>query len=324
MMWEIFAFVIVALVIGYAVAAHKAVTVPSSVFFMTLLGVIVGLSVGALISLPLARLSDPFGQWLPIIVNTFSVALITTFFYNQRTQISQTINQAVKLVNSLVSETRHMRKAGRLAQGNDRPLILDTSVIIDGRIADLVQTGFMVGKIIIPRFVLDELHLISDSSDSLKRNKGRRGLEILNDLKASRDIEIEVVEEDFPSEGDVDSKIIKLSKKYHGRLMTVDYNLNRVAQIQNVMVLNINELNNALRPVAIPGEQMKIHIIQDGKDEGQGVGYLEDGTMVVVEGGDRYMGKEKDVVVTRVYQTVAGKMIFTVPAESRPGTAAAR
>ena len=317
MIWQWFAVVILVLLISYSVAARKVVTLPSSVFFMTLLGVIIGLSVGALISLPLARLEGPFGQWLPIVVNILSVALVTTFFYNQREQITKTLGQIIQLVNTLVTETRQVRKNGRLAQGNDRPLILDTSVIIDGRILDLVETGFIVGKIVVPRFVLDELHLISDSSDSLKRNKGRRGLEILNDLKSSKEVVVEVLDKDFPNESDVDSKIIKLAKKHNARLMTVDYNLNRVAQIQNVTVLNINELNNALRPVAIPGEVMNIHVLQSGKDEGQGVGYLEDGTMVVVEGGDKFIGKDKEVVVTRVFQTVAGKMIFSVPSDSR-------
>ncbi|MEZ4210621.1 MAG: TRAM domain-containing protein [Patescibacteria group bacterium] len=317
MIWQWFAVVILVLLISYSVAARKVVTLPSSVFFMTLLGVIIGLSVGALISLPLARLEGPFGQWLPIVVNILSVALVTTFFYNQREQITKTLGQIIQLVNTLVTETRQVRKNGRLAQGNDRPLILDTSVIIDGRILDLVETGFIVGKIVVPRFVLDELHLISDSSDSLKRNKGRRGLEILNDLKNAKDVVVEVLDKDFPNESDVDSKIIKLAKKHNARLMTVDYNLNRVAQIQNVTVLNINELNNALRPVAIPGEVMNIHVLQSGKDEGQGVGYLEDGTMVVVEGGDKFIGKDKEVVVTRVFQTVAGKMIFSVPSDSR-------
>ena len=167
MIWQTFAIVVLVLLIGYNVAARKVMTIPSSVFFMTLLGVIVGLSVGALISLPLSHLAGPFGQWLPIVVNALSVALITTFFYNQREQITQTLNQILKLINSLVIETKHIRKAGRMAQGEDRPLILDTSVIIDGRILDLVQTGFLVGKIIVPKFVLEELHLISDSSERM-------------------------------------------------------------------------------------------------------------------------------------------------------------
>ena len=141
------------------------------------------------------------------------------------------------------------------------------------------------------------------------------GNKILNDLKNNRDVAVEIVEEDFASEPDVDSKIIRLTKSCHGRLMTVDYNLNRVAQIQNVAVLNVNELNNALRPVVLPGERMKLRILQAGKDEGQGVGYLDDGTMVVVEGGDRFIGQEREVVVTRVFQTVAGKMIFAMPEE---------
>jgi len=276
--------------------------------------VVIGLSVGALVSLPLSGLDDPLVQLLPIVVNIFSVAVVTTFFYAQRENIIRSLSQFLSLVNSLVKETRSIRH-DTSEQDKTNPIIIDTSVIIDGRILDLVKTGFISGRLIVPHFVLDELQLIADSEEVLRRNKGRRGLETLNNLKREPNVDVNIVDDDFINENDVDSKIIRLAKKYKGRLMTVDYNLNRVAQIQNVPVLNVNELNNVLRPAVLPGETLKIRIIQVGKDEGQGVGYLDDGTMVVVEDGNKYLGKEHEVVVTRVFQTVAGKMIFTVPTE---------
>ena len=313
-MAQIFAGIIIVLVLAYLAIARRSLSVPSSVFMMTLLGVIVGLSVGALISLPLARLE---GQWLPIIVNIFSVAIVTTFFYNQRESIMRSIGQLFDLIGAVVKEARSVRReSGRPERGAlTHPIVVDTSVIIDGRILDLVKTGFLVGTLVVPRFVLEELQSIADSEEVLRRNKGRRGLEVLNNLRHEPHVSLEIVDDDFANEPDVDSKVIRLAKYYRGRLMTVDYNLNRVAQIQNIQVLNVNELNNALRPVVLPGERMKLRILQAGKDEGQGVGYLEDGTMVVVEGGDRYIGHEHEVVVTRVFQTVAGKMIFAMPEE---------
>jgi uncharacterized protein YacL len=249
--------------------------------------------------------------WLPLLINVFSVALITTFFYNQREKIAGSLNQLFSLIQTLVQETRKLKRDGQAS--NESGIVLDTSVIIDGRIGELVRTGFLSGRLIVPRFVLEELQVVADSEEALRRGKGRRGLETLDELRRERGIKLEVVEDDFINEPDVDSKIIRLSKKLRARLMTVDYNLNRVARIQNVVVLNINELNNALRPVVLPGEAMKLRVIQAGKDAGQGVGYLEDGTMVVVEGGDKHIGHEVDAVVTRVFQTVAGKMIFTMP-----------
>ena len=314
MIWQIFWGVVIVLVIAYLVFARRLITISSSVFFITLSGVILGLSVGTLVSIPLSRLADPFGQWLPIVVNVFAVAVVTTFFYNQRDRINKSFGQFVDLIASLVKESRGLRRDtfGGGVTG-DSSIVVDTSVIIDGRILDLVKTHFVSGKLIIPRFVLNELQGVADSEDTLRRNKGRRGLEILNDLKRQPDVEVVVAEEDFENELDVDSKIIRLAKHYKAKLMTVDYNLNRVAKIQNIDVLNVNELSNALRPVLLPGETLKIKIIQPGKDEGQGVGYLEDGTMVVVEDGGRWIGQEREVIVTRVFQTVAGKMIFAMP-----------
>lgn len=190
------------------------------------------------------------------------------------------------------------------------PKILDTSVIIDGRIFDICQTGFVEGPLIIPSFVLDELRHVSDCSDSLKRIRGRRGLDILNKIQKELPIEVQIWEGDFPEINEVDSKLLKLTQKLDGKVLTNDYNLNKVAEVQGVTVLNINELSNAIKPVVIPGEDMRLTIVKDGKESGQGIAYLDDGTMIVVEGGRKHIGEEIDVVVTSVLQTAAGRMIF--------------
>jgi uncharacterized protein YacL len=189
--------------------------------------------------------------------------------------------------------------------------ILDTSVIIDGRISDICHTGFLEGEIILPRFVLNELQGIADSEDPLKRNRGRRGLDVLNALKRQDRVEIRIEEQDFPEMGAVDSKLVALAKALNIPIMTNDYNLNKIAELQGVRVLNINELANALKPVVLPGETMVISLIREGKESGQGVGYLDDGTMVIVEGGKKYIGREVETTVTSVLQTPAGRMIFT-------------
>ncbi len=188
--------------------------------------------------------------------------------------------------------------------------ILDTSVIIDGRIFDICQTGFVEGPLIIPTFVLEELRHIADSSDGLKRNRGRRGLDILNKIQKELNIEVEIWEKDFPNIAEVDSKLLKLAQVLNGKVITNDYNLNKVAEFQGVPVLNINELANAVKPVVLPGEEMKIQVMKDGKESGQGIAYLDDGTMIVVEGGRRYIGEDIVVIVTSVLQTAAGRMIF--------------
>jgi len=190
--------------------------------------------------------------------------------------------------------------------------ILDTSVIIDGRIADLCETGFIEGTIVIPQFVLRELQHIADSSDSIKRTRGRRGLDILQKLQKQVGLDVQVVEIDFPKIREVDSKLIALAQKNGGKIITNDYNLNKVAELQGVEVLNINQLANALKPVVLPGEVMNVRVLKEGKEEGQGVAYLDDGTMVVVDNARQYLGKNIDVSVTSVLQTTAGRMIFTV------------
>ncbi len=192
-------------------------------------------------------------------------------------------------------------------------ILLDTSAIIDGRIADISQTGFVNGTLLVPRFVLEELQHIADSADTLRRNRGRRGLDILNRLQKETNIPVEISDQDIDGIVEVDAKLVKMARNLHCPIITNDFNLNRVAELQGVKVLNINELANAVKPVLLPGEEMLVKIIQDGKELGQGVGYLDDGTMIVVEGGRQHMNNTVEVTVTRVLQTVAGRMIFAHP-----------
>jgi uncharacterized protein YacL len=189
--------------------------------------------------------------------------------------------------------------------------LLDTSVIIDGRVADICETGFLEGALIIPQFVLRELQQIADSSDPIKRNRGRRGLDILQRIQRSVDVHVKILEQDFPKIRDVDSKLVALGKQLGAKILTNDFNLNKVAELQGVPVLNVNQLANAVRPVVLPGELMNVHILKEGKEYGQGVAYLDDGTMVVVDSARKYVGKNVDVAVTSVLQTTAGRMIFT-------------
>jgi uncharacterized protein YacL len=195
--------------------------------------------------------------------------------------------------------------------GDENIKIMDTSVIIDGRIADVCETEFLDGTIIIPQFILHELQHIADSSDSLKRARGRRGLDILHRIQKMSHMEVRIVEEDFPKIREVDSKLIALAKKLGAKVITNDFNLNKVAELQGVKVLNINDLSNAVKPVALPGESMRVFVLKEGKEPGQGVAYLDDGTMIVVENGRKYINKNVDVAVTSVLQTAAGRMIFT-------------
>ncbi|CEH36085.1 PIN/TRAM domain-containing protein [Romboutsia lituseburensis] len=217
----------------------------------------------------------------------------------------------------------NLNKLGKLATLKDKgtkkeiksipPKVLDTSVIIDGRIADICKTGFIEGKLVIPEFVLDELRHIADSSDDLKRVRGRRGLDILNIIKEELQIEVEITKADFNDIAEVDMKLLKLAKVLNGKVVTNDYNLNKVAQVQGVEVLNINELANAVKPVAIPGEEMVVQVVKEGKEHSQGIAYLDDGTMIVVDGGRKHMGETIRVLVTSVLQTPAGRMIFGKP-----------
>lgn len=217
----------------------------------------------------------------------------------------------------------------RDARPAKRHRILDTSVIIDGRVAEIVENGFMDGTLVVPQFVLKELQFVADSSDALKRNRGRRGLDILNRIQKMAGVDVVISDLDFPSVKEVDMKLIELARALAGKIVTNDFNLNKVAQLRGVEVLNINELANSLRPVVLPGETMNVFISKEGKEPNQGVSYLDDGTMVVVDNARRMIGRNVDVVVTSVLQTTAGRMIFgksseVVPPESRSTSTSSR
>ncbi len=267
-------------------------------------GLIVGLIIASLLGSALARI-PVVGSFLPMLTS-FIVGYLG-------------LSVAIKKRDELVSLLGLRRSGARdRSEKGAVPKILDTSVVIDGRIADICQTGFIEGPLIIPGFVLEELRHIADSSDTLKRNRGRRGLDVLNRIQKELDIRVEVYERDLGSTLDVDSRLIKLAKVTGGCIVTNDYNLNKVAELQGVKVLNINELANAVKPVVLPGEEMLVHVIKDGKESGQGVAYLDDGTMIVVDGGKRHIGETIDVLVTSVLQTAAGRMIFARPKGMEP------
>lgn len=256
-------------------------------------------------------LKEPLGQFLP-----FIVTLVLAYLG------AATVGGNPGVYLGLLRTVLGQRNEG--GQPTSDYIILDTSVIIDGRVADLAETGFIDKTLLVPRFVLDELQQVADSADSLRRNRGRRGLEILNRIQQSPKVNLEITDRDFPSVSDVDRKLVQLAEQINAAIMTNDYNLNRVAEIQGIRVLNLNELVNAVKTLLLPGEQLSVRIIQEGKEFGQGVGYLEDGTMVVVEDGREHIDEIIPVTVTRVLQTVAGRMIFAAlydPAGGQHGPA---
>ncbi|MFC4323865.1 PIN/TRAM domain-containing protein [Litchfieldia salsa] len=270
------------------------------------LGLIFGLIVAFLIVIPLGKIQL-------VVVNTVIPIFVTLLLGYLGFQVG--FKKRDELV-SLLSINKSKKKGNEeeeIEQESKKLKILDTSVIIDGRIADICQTGFLEGTIVIPQFVLEELQHIADSSDVLKRNRGRRGLDILNRIQKELAIKVEIYEGDFEEIQEVDSKLVKLAKLTTGVVVTNDFNLNKVCELQNVAVLNINDLANAVKPVVLPGEEMKVQVIKDGKEHNQGIAYLDDGTMIVVEDGRDYIGKHIDVLVTSVLQTSAGRMIFAKP-----------
>lgn len=265
------------------------------------IGAIIALIISALIGLPLNSMEPAMlGSTLYVLINIFAAIIGADIMMKKKDDISSMLSNIKKSPKDKKSKEKK----------SVRPKVLDTSVIIDGRIFDICQTEFVEGPLVIPSFVLDELRHISDSSDSLKRNRGRRGLDILNKMQKELSIEVQIWEGDFPEINEVDSKLLKLAQKLNGKVVTNDFNLNKVAEFQGVPVLNINELANAIKQVVIPGEEMRITVIKDGKESGQGIGYLDDGTMIVVEGGRKFIGEDIDVNVTSVLQTAAGRMIF--------------
>ncbi len=273
------------------------------------MGFATGLLIAALLAFPLALLPDPFRQVLPLLCAVV-FAYIGVVVMNVRYREFFTILN-IRIPSSKPDEV----EAGSTA-GNQH-ILLDTSVIIDGRIADIVATGFVRGKLTVPRFVLSEVQRVADSPDSLRRARGRRGLEVLKRLQREAPNLITIVDIDLTPARDVDEKLVLLAKEWQCPVMTNDFNLNKVATLQGVAVLNINELANAVKSVLLPGETLAIRIIQEGKESGQGVGYLDDGTMVVVEDGRDWLNQNVSVTVTKVLQTSAGRMIFARPASDR-------
>lgn len=283
--------------------------VTTSTLIFGTVGILLGLMIGYFVALPFVALNIPFlSQTLPVILSiVFALVGFQTatsrkdewlrlFQRNQKVEQEEAVEGQV--LERKASDNFHKYK------------LLDTSVIIDGRISDIVQTNFIEGVLVIPNFVLHELQLIADSSDSLKRQKGRRGLDILNELQQNKKIPIEYYEGDFEEVDEVDTKLVKLAKLIDAAIMTNDYNLNKVCEFQNIPVFNINELANSVKPALIPGEELVVTIIKAGTERKQGVAYLDDGTMIVVEDGQYYMNERINVVVTSALQTNAGRMIF--------------
>jgi uncharacterized protein YacL len=279
----------------------KMTDIPTQDIALGFLGVLLGLLIASPVSFAIYR--------IPLVGTYLSPGIMLVLAYLGFTVVNSRKEELAFFTN--------LFKAGKAVEKQARLIkVLDTSVIIDGRIMDICTTGFVEGVMIIPGFVLEELRHIADSSDLLKRNRGRRGLDILNKMQKDLKVPVQIWEEDFKDLAEVDTKLVRLTKKLKGKIVTNDYNLNKVCELQGVPVLNINELANAVKPVVLPGEEMAVQVIKDGKEAGQGVAYLDDGTMIVVENGRRYIGDKLEVVVTSVLQTAAGRMIFAKPKTS--------
>jgi uncharacterized protein YacL len=282
---------------------RRLTSIPTYVFVAAIAGLAIALLMSALLAVPLSMLPGHWGDFTPLVVSLFLSFIGIAVVVMRGRELFQMFG--IVLPERGADVGRGVSRNGQV--------IVDTSAIIDGRIADISQTGFIPGALIIPRFVLDELQHIADSYDAVRRNRGRRGLEMLAKLQKESGVSVEITEMDVKDVREVDSKLVRLAKIFGCAIVTNDFNLNRVAELQGVQVLNVNELANAVRPVVLPGEEMAVRIIQEGKEFGQGVGFLDDGTMIVVEGGRRYINNRIDVVVTRVLQTAAGRMIFAHP-----------
>ena len=276
---------------------------PAQKLAAIIMGLVVGLIVGALLAIPLGQLPDPLGAVMPFVGTVLCAWLGISIMVMRANDIASLISTRQQTYNV---------RSGAHGQ-NERMILIDTSVIIDGRIADIAQTGFIQNPMIVPRFVLNEVQHIADSPEEIRRNRGRRGLEVLNRLRKNSLAPVRITDMDIEDVYDVDDKLVLLARQLHCPVMTNDYNLNRVAEIQGVQVLNINELTNAVKAVYLPGETFAVRIIQQGTETDQGVGYLDDGTMVVVQNGVQHMDRTITVQVTKTIQTAAGRMIFAKP-----------
>ena len=293
----------------YRAAQKRLKQIPATDLVAAVVGLVLGLLIAVLLAFPLSFLPSPLREIMPLVAAIIFGLLGMTTLESRRHDFASLLSTRLPL-------SRGADTPATLSE--ERYVLLDTSVIIDGRIADIYRTGFLSGTLMVPRFVLNELQHIADSSDALRRNRGRRGLDILNRMQKDPGARLRITDMDIEDVREVDDKLIALAKRLKCPVLTNDYNLNRVAEIQGVTVLNVNELSNAVRLVFLPGESMRIEIIQEGKEIGQGVGYLDDGTMIVVEDGRRYIGNAIHVTVTKVLQTAAGRMIFAKP-DFNPG-----
>jgi uncharacterized protein YacL len=304
------------LVVGFAVLPYLTVVpaawlirrvqeLSTAEFVAAVLGLVLGLLMGLLLGFPLAAFPAPLGTWLPIGVSiTLGLGMAGLTVAKRHDLIVAA--EAIGLFRQPGEEP------SAPARGEPH-VVVDTSAIIDGRIADIAEAGFLQGTLVVPRVVLEELQRIADSPDTMRRARGRRGLEIVARLQKEDRVPVEIADEMHPDIPEVDAKLVAMARARSGVILTNDFNLNRVAEIQGLRVMNVNSLANALKPAVLPGEELRVRVIQEGKEAGQGVGFLDDGTMIVVEGGARHLDHDIGVVVTRVLQTVAGRMIFAQP-----------
>lgn len=303
------AFVVASLLFGYLAipyitvyparrAVEKLSEANAGEFALGVAAVVIGLVMGVLLGVPLAQIDGVLGSVAPPVVALLLAGLM----------LAATMYKRDVLLPALVG----LIPGGRGHAASNR-VVIDTSAVIDGRIVDIARTGFILGTLVVPRFVLDELQRIADSPDAMRRNRGRRGLEMLSALQKDAITTVEVSEDTYPEITEVDAKLVAYARDHGAAILTNDYNLNRVADLQGIRVLNVNELANAVKAVVHPGEEMSVRVIQEGKEVGQGVGYLDDGTMIVVEGGLEFLNTDVPITVTRVLQTVAGRMIFAQP-----------
>jgi uncharacterized protein YacL len=293
------AFLGVAFGLGLVILERKLRRVHGRTILQAVIGMILGLLVGGLVFNAVANLFVAFPSEIGLLVQTL------VLFGGAYLGIRLALDKGSEF--SLAGFVRLLKEQPRAESYK----LLDTSVIIDGRISDITETGFLDGTLVIPQFILRELQHIADSSDPLKRNRGRRGLDILQKIQKNVDIRVEISDMEFPEIREVDNKLVAMAKALRAKIVTNDFNLNKVAELHGVGVLNINELTNALRPVVLPGEDMRVYVLKEGKEYNQGIAYLDDGTMVVVDNGRRHIGQTIDVCVTSVLQTTAGRMIFS-------------
>lgn len=275
---------------------------PPRRLFFGIFYVTIGLMFGSLLSVPLSKLPQPYGSWTPIIGTILTVSITGTVFWRKHQIFDKWLTETIKSIN--------LFKAINIGSHHILDVVVDTSVLIDARVVDIAKTGFMPFRVIVPRFILNELQNIADSTDSDRRAKGRRGLDSVEALRKEKDIKIDIMSEDFEKIEEVDRKLVALAKKHHAGLLTTDYNLNKLSKAEGVKVLNINELAQGLRPIILPGQEVEVKVVHTGKEKSQGVGYMPDGTMIVVEKGERLLEKTVNVKITRALQTAAGKMFF--------------